>query len=155
MRRFLDWWLGLNPNFTGPIIAAFVGLFFFGQQLEASVWPVLQPPPHVSRVTIVGDRLHWHLDFCKRRSLRLEGSGFTFFYGNAPNKIGVPINAVNESRGEPVSEDPLPTGCFDIAYSVLLPKDAQPGDEVQGEVWYRSFHPLWLVRQDFGAVQVP
>lgn len=154
MMRIINW-AGLRPNLTGAILAMIAVLIFFGQRIEETVWPVLHPPPAVSDTAIVGERLQWRLGFCKARPLYLEGSGFAYIYTQSPTRVAIPVNAVNETRGEPVGENPLPPGCFSIVYSVLMPKDARSGDEVQGEVWYRSFHNFWLVRQRFGTVVVP
>lgn len=145
-------------NFAVQFLAAFiaiaVSLAIFGKDLEEAVMPV-QTQGTILDVERSGRRLTWTRVFCKNRDLHLASVAFVFFYANQPKAGGIPVSVINETLERPVGSVTYPMGCpITIRYSAMLPVDAKPGDHISGSLWYDSFHPFWLVKQDYGRVTI-
>lgn len=142
-------WVSLRPNIAGMLVAILVTLALFGQKLETMFFPVLKDVT-VMNVRIVEGVALWEVSFCKSRPLPIDNFGYIYNRGLVGFSIPIVVErAIQNAPGN------LPTGCYFIPYMAKLPTDNKPGDTIESVVWYRSFHPFWMIPQSFGVVTLP
>jgi len=140
-------------NLSGAIVALIISVAIYGQRAEEYFLPVMQNLS-IQDVAMEGRRVYWTLQTCKVRGLHLDSTGFTFRYAKGTGP-GVQVQITNEATKLPAGQSPLPKRCVAVRYSSLVPMDAAQGDILEGVGWYDSFHPFWLVSQDFGKIILP
>lgn len=141
-------------NVIGAMVALVVAVALYGQ-----TWEQLLVPPQtnivISDIMRVGNTVTWKRAWCKPRALELTSSSFVFSYAGQASHSAIPINVQNETLNKAVGTVSYPTGCFEVSYSALVPRDSMAGGIISGQLWYRSGHPFWDLPQDFGPIVVP